>query len=234
MHLQVMTNDRMAVLNTIAEQGLMSLHQHPDPELAFLVAERIHEGGGRVLEFTNRFPQAISTFSKLASMLRDRYPDMILGTGSVEDQATAALFINAGAEFIVSPGLDSGTALLCNRHKVPYLPGTMTITEIAEAESLGCEYVKLYPAMDPMFVTAVQMPRPWTRIVANGPIGLENLAPWFQAGATAIGTMAMAPPDVVADGRYDEITSNVQAMLTKITEVRSSLRTENPDQSEQT
>lgn len=218
-----MTHDRMAVLNTIADQGLMSLYHHHDTSIAFQVVERIAQGGGRVVEFTNRFPQAIFTFAELVSMVRDRYPDVILGVGSVEDPTTAGLFINAGAEFVVSPGLGADTAYMCNRHKIPYLPGTMTITEIAEAERLGCEYVKLYPATNPAFVPAVHGPRPWTRIVANGPIGPSEVAPWFEAGVTAIGTGAMTSPAFVAEGQFHRITETVKTILERISEVRKTM-----------
>ena len=107
----------------------------------------------------------------------------------------------------------------------------MTVTEIAEAGRLGSEYVKLYPAMDPSFVTAVQMPRPWSRIVANGPIDLDNVDPWFEAGATGVGTMAVAPPQVVASGQHQQITTNVKAMLERITDVRARLQSERPSAS---
>ena len=88
----------------------------------------------------------------------------------------------------------------------------MTITEIAEAERYGVEFVKLYPAMNPMFIQAVQMPRPWSRLIANGPIGPDDVRTWLDAGATAIGTMASVPPGAVESGNFDEITAAVSAL----------------------
>lgn len=216
-----MPHDRLAVLNTIADQGLISLHSHPDANVAIRVADSIHSGGGRLLEFMNRARSAPTVFEQLRRHADIYLPGLMLGAGSVEDPATAAIFISAGADFIVSPGLVPETAELCNRHKVPYLPGTMTITEMIEAESLGVEYVKLYPATSPGFVKAVQSARPRTRVVATGNIGIDDLEDWFTAGASAVGTMSVAPPDTVAEGHYHQITDAVSATLGAIAELQA-------------
>ena len=190
----------------------MHLFHHPDPAIAIQVVDAIAAGGGLVVEFTNRVNFAPSVFEAIRRHVDENHPDMVIGVGSVEDAATAALFVSLGAEFIVSPIFVAETAEFCNRRKVPYLPGTMTINEIAEAERYGVEFVKLYPAMSPMFVQAVKMPRPWSRIIANGPIGPDEVQTWLQAGATAIGTMASVPPDAVAAGKFNEVTAAVAAL----------------------
>lgn len=205
-------HDRLHVLNTIAQEQVMHLFHHPDPAIAIQVVDAIAAGGGLVVEFTNRVNFAPSVFEAIRRHVDENHPDMVIGVGSVEDAATAALFVSLGAEFIVSPIFVAETAEFCNRRKVPYLPGTMTINEIAEAERYGVEFVKLYPAMNPMFVQAVKMPRPWSRIIANGPIGPDEVQTWLQAGATAIGTMASVPPDAVAAGKFNEVTAAVAAL----------------------
>ena len=205
-------HDRLHVLNTIAEEQVMHLFHHSDPAVAIQVIDAIAAGGGLVVEFTNRVSFASSVFEAMRRHVDANHPEMVIGVGSVEDAATAALFASVGAEFIVSPIFVAETAEFCNRRKIPYLPGTMTITEIAEAERYGVEFVKLYPAMNPMFVKAVQMPRPWSRVIANGPIGPDDVQTWLQAGATAIGTMASVPADAVAAGKFDEVTAAVAAL----------------------
>ena len=207
-----MSHDRLSVLNTIAQEQIMHLFHHPDPAVAINIIDAIAAGGGRVVEFTNRVQFAPTVFEAIRRHVDENHPDMVIGVGSVEDAATASSFVAAGAEFIVSPIFVAETAEFCNRRKVPYLPGTMTITEIAEAERYGVEFVKLYPAMNPMFVKAVQMPRPWSRIIANGPIGPDEVQSWLGAGATAIGTMASVPPDAVAAGNFGQVTDAVAAL----------------------
>ena len=207
-----MSHDRLSVLNTIAQEQIMHLFHHPDPAVAINIIDAIAAGGGRVVEFTNRVQFAPTVFEAIRRHVDENHPDMVIGVGSVEDAATASIFVAAGAEFIVSPIFVAETVEFCNRRKVPYLPGTMTITEIAEAERYGVEFVKLYPAMNPMFVKAVQMPRPWSRIIANGPIGPDEVQSWLGAGATAIGTMASVPPDAVAAGNFGQVTDAVAAL----------------------
>lgn len=207
-----MAHDRLHVLNTIADEQIMHLFHHGDAAVAVKVVDAIAAGGGVVIEFTNRVQFAPQVFEAIRRHVDENHKDMVIGVGSVEDAATAALFVSLGAEFIVSPIFVAETAEFCNRRKVPYLPGTMTINEIAEAERYGVEFVKLYPAMNPMFINAVKMPRPWSRIIANGPIGPDEVQTWIQAGATAIGTMASAPPDAVAAGNFDEVTAAVAAL----------------------
>ena len=209
-----MTHDRLHVLNTIAQEQIMHLFHHPDPAVAVHVIDAIAAGGGVVVEFTNRVAFAPSVFEAIRRHANENHPEMVIGVGSVEDPATAALFVSVGADFIVSPIFVAETAEFCNRRKIPYLPGTMTINEIAEAERYGVEYVKLYPAMNPMFINAVKMPRPWSRIIANGPIGPDDVQSWLQAGATAIGTMASAPPEAVAAGDFAAVTNAVAALTT--------------------
>ena len=208
-----MVHDRLEVLNAIAEDQIMHLFAHHDPDVVIEIIDAIAAGGGRVVEFTNRVQFAPAVFEAIRRHVDANHPEMVIGVGSVEDSATAALFVSLGAEFIVSPIFVSETAEFCNRRKVPYLPGTMTITEIAEAERYGVEFVKLYPAMDPMFVQAVKMPRPWSRIIANGPIGPDAVRSWLDAGATAIGTMASVPPQAVAAGNFAEVSSAVSALI---------------------
>ena len=207
-----MHHDRLHVLNTIAHEQIMHLFGNADPETAIQIVDAVAAGGGVVIEFTNRVSFAPAVFEAIRRHADQSHPEMIIGVGSVEDAATAALFVSVGADFIVSPIFVAETAEFCNRRKVPYLPGTMTVTEIAEAERHGVEYVKLYPALNPMFIEAVQKPRPWSRIIANGPIGPDDVQSWLQAGATAVGTMASVPADAVAKGNFDEVTKAVAAL----------------------
>ena len=216
-----MKNDRLAVLNSIAEQKVMHLFSTEDASSACAVADAIYAGGGRVIEFTNRARFAQEVFGKLRRHIDETIPDLVLGVGSVEDPASASAFMALGADFIVSPLFVEETAVVCNMRKVPYLPGTQTITEIATAERSGVEFVKLYPATDPSFVPMVRAPRPWTRIIANGPIDAESAVLWLEQGATAVGTMMSVPESAVESGDYDAIVAAVAEMTAAVDGVGS-------------
>ncbi|MEM1120115.1 MAG: bifunctional 4-hydroxy-2-oxoglutarate aldolase/2-dehydro-3-deoxy-phosphogluconate aldolase, partial [Bacteroidota bacterium] len=182
---------KLAVLQKVAEQGMMPLFYHPDVELGKAVIKACYEGGARLLEFTNRGDFAHEVFAELNKFCRAGLPEMIMGVGSINDAGTASLFMQLGANFIVSASLREDIAKVCNRRKVPYMPGCGTLTEIGKAEELGCDIVKLFPGSvyGPGFIKAVKGPQPWTNIMPTGGVAptKENLSGWFDAGAICVG-----------------------------------------------
>src|SRR5258708_13940732 len=137
--------DRLTVLNTIVRERLVPLFYQDNLDTAKEIAAALAQGGAHALEFTNRGDLAIEVFSALLKHCAKAQSDLIVGVGSVEDAPAAALFIAHGANFVVGPSFDEETARLCNRHKIAYLPGSGTSTEIARAEQLGAEAAKLLP-----------------------------------------------------------------------------------------
>jgi 2-dehydro-3-deoxyphosphogluconate aldolase / (4S)-4-hydroxy-2-oxoglutarate aldolase len=183
---------RLEVLNRIVEVGLVPVFYHGDLEVASQVVAACAGGGVTVFEFTNRGDHAIDVFQALARQAAQQAPALILGAGSIVDEATAALFLAHGANFIVGPSFNERVARFCNRRKIAYLPGCATATEIATAEEAGVEIVKLFPCElvgGPEFVKALLGPCPWTRIMPTGirEVTKAGLAEWFKAGIVAAG-----------------------------------------------
>lgn len=149
------------------------------------------QAGIRAFEYTNRGPEAFSVFQELVRVARAECPDMALGIGTVMDAPTAAAYLLAGADFVVSPLFSAEIALLCNRRKVAWVPGAATLTEISAAEAYGAEVVKVFPAstLGPAFVKSVLGPSPWSRLMVTGGLKptAESLRPWLDAGAVAVG-----------------------------------------------
>ena len=117
---------------------------------------------------------------------------MILGVGSVLDPATAGLYINLGANFIVGSVTNPEVAKLCNRRKIAYFPGCATPPRSRRPKSWACEIVKVFPGSElggPNFVKAIKGPTPWTKIMPTGGVEAkyENLKGWFDAGVTCVG-----------------------------------------------
>ena len=218
--------DRLTVYNTALADGLIPLFYHGSPEVALNVAGALAKGGLHLLEFTNRGDFAIEVFSSLVKACAKAYPDLIIGVGSVEDAATAGLFLAHGANFVVGPSFDEGTARLCNRHKIAYLPGAGTVTEIATAEEYGAEIVKLFPGETvggPDFVKAVLGPRPWSKLLPTGGVSpeLENLKGWFGAGVAAVGMGSkLLRSDWIKAGQYDAIQEASAAALALVRQAR--------------
>jgi 2-dehydro-3-deoxyphosphogluconate aldolase / (4S)-4-hydroxy-2-oxoglutarate aldolase len=183
---------RIEVAIRMKDDGIIPLFYHPDPDLCFEVAKACYNGGLRIFEFTNRGDFAHEVFGILNKRLAGELPGMILGTGSVVDAPTAALFIQLGSNFIVSPSTHEDIAALCNLRKILWIPGCGSVTEISRAESLGAEIIKIFPASQvggPGFVKGVLGPKPWTSIMPSGGVEptAENLAEWFDAGAYCVG-----------------------------------------------
>ena len=182
---------RIQVAQTMGRTGMVPLFYHPDVETGKKVLRAIYQGGARLLEFTNRGDYAHEVFNELNKFAEKELPDLIMGVGSVTDGGTASLFMQLGANFIVTPVFREDIALVCNRRKVLWSPGCGSLTEIARAEELGCEIVKLFPAgvYGPGFIKGVRAPQPWTNIMPTGGVSVayDNLKSWFEAGAFCVG-----------------------------------------------
>lgn len=217
-------HDRLEWYRAVLAGGLVPLFYHGNETVAGRVAAALVEGGAVAVEFTNRGPGALRVFHALA-----RRPEFdgaaSLGVGSVLDAPTAALFIAAGARFVVSPIFNAEVARLCNRRRIPYLPGCATPTEIATAEEWGAEIVKVFPGKvgGPAFIRDVLGPMPWSRLMPTGGVQLtaKSLAEWFAAGACCVGMGSdLVRRELVAAGDFRAISVNVRTALTLIREAR--------------
>lgn len=212
---------KLHVLHIADDQGMVPLFYNPDIELGKQVLKACYEGGSRILEFTNRGDFAHEVFAELSKFAAIELPEMVLGVGSVTDAGTAALYMQLGANFIVSASLREDIAKTCNRRKVPYMPGCGTLSEIGQAEELGCDIVKLFPGSTygPGFVKAIKGPQPWTTIMPTGGVTptKENLSAWFDAGVTCVGMGSkLISKELLAKGDFDTLTRKTQEALTLI------------------
>ena len=217
---------RIHVAQTMGETGMVPLFYHKDIESGKKVLEAIYRGGSRLLEFTNRGDYAHQVFNELNKFAESELPNLIMGVGSVTDAGTASLYMQLGANFVVTPVYRKEIAIVCNRRKILWSPGCGSLTEIATAEEMGCEIVKLFPAgiYGPGFIKAARAPQPWTQIMPTGGVSpdYDNLKMWFDAGAFCVGMgsklMAKTP-----DGQFDflKIEELTRAALGYIQEIRN-------------
>jgi 2-dehydro-3-deoxyphosphogluconate aldolase/(4S)-4-hydroxy-2-oxoglutarate aldolase len=182
---------RIEVATLMNTTGLVPLFYHQDAKVGKKILKACYEGGARLLEFTSRGDFAFEVFAELNKYALAKLPGMALGVGSVTDAAAASLYMQLGANFIVTPVLREDIAIVCNRRKVLWSAGCATLTEIAKAEELGCEIVKLFPgnAYSPSYVKAIKGPCQWTCIMPTGGVAptKESLESWFAAGVTCVG-----------------------------------------------
>lgn len=209
---------RLEVAQVMKDTGLVPLFFNPDIELGKKVLKACYDGGARLLEFTSRGDFAFEVFGELNKYAIAELPGMILGVGSVTDAAAASLYMQLGANFIVTPVLREDIAMICNRRKVLWSPGCGTLTEIARAEELGCEIVKLFPGdiYGPQFVKGIKGPQPWTSIMPTGGVSTseENLKAWFDAGVTCVGMGSqLISKEVLANQDFEGLKLTVEKVL---------------------
>ena len=216
---------RIEVAQVMKESGMIPLFFHTDVEVAKKVLKACYDGGARLMEFTNRGDFALEVFTELTKYAIKDLPEMIMGVGSVTDAGAASAYMLNGANFVVTPVLREDIAVVCNRRKVLWSSGCGTLTEIAKAEELGCEIVKLFPGSTygPGFVKGVLAPQPWTSIMPTGGVSPteENLKGWFDAGVTRVG-MGSKLMAKHSDGSfdYDKIKEQTKQALQIISDLR--------------
>jgi 2-dehydro-3-deoxyphosphogluconate aldolase/(4S)-4-hydroxy-2-oxoglutarate aldolase len=192
---------RIEVVLKMEETGIIPVFYHPDIEVAKGVLEACYKGGVRVFEFTNRDDFALEVFTELNKFAIKHLPDMILGIGTVLDASTTAMYLQAGANFVVSPILNPEMAQTCNRKKVLWIGGCETLSEISQAETLGAEIIKIFPGemFKPTFIKALKAPMPWTSVMVTGGVSptKESIEEWFKAGVSCVGMGSQLFPQEV-------------------------------------
>lgn len=217
---------RVDVVLSMEKAGMVPVFYHNDIEVCKKVIKACYDGGAHVFEFTNRGDFAHELFSVLSRWVLKECPGLILGVGSVSDAGTAALYIQMGANFIVSPVLNPEVIKTCNRRKILAIPGCGSLTEISLAEELGAEIVKIFPGSSvggPGFVKAVKGPCPWTSIMPTGGVDPDedNLKKWFEAGVTCVGMgSALLTDKLIKAEAWDTLRQNVKTTLETIKKIR--------------
>jgi len=217
---------RIEVAQQMGATGMVPVFYHKDIEICKKILKACYDGGVRVFEFVNRGDYAQEVFNELNKYAAKETPEMILGIGSVVDAGTTSLYIQNGANFVVSPILNADMAKVCNRRKIAWSPGCGSLTEISYAEELGAEVVKIFPGSQvggPSFVAAVKGPFPWSSIMPTG--GVEptedNLKGWIDAGVHCVGMGSkLFVKNSEGDYDYSGLTGRVKATLDLIKKLR--------------
>tara|TARA_B000000565_G_scaffold169271_1_gene128132 strand:- start:74 stop:739 length:666 start_codon:yes stop_codon:yes gene_type:complete len=205
---------RIQVINKMMELRMVPLFYHSDFQVAKNILQACYNGGARLIEFTNRGDFAIEVFSKLIKFASKELPGMIVGIGSVTDSAAASQYMLLGANFVVTPVLREDIAIVCNRRKVLWIPGCGSLSEIAKAEEMGCELIKLFPGnvYGPDFIKSVKAPQPWSSIMPTGGVSIEqsNLLGWFKAGADCVGLGSkLISKEILINQDFKKLEKNV-------------------------
>ena len=195
----------------IAESGLVAIVRLDDLSAAVKVTEALLRGGVRSVEFTFTNPTAGRVIEEVRGALGERAS---IGAGSVLDPETARTAILAGAEFVVTPVVNTAVIELCNRYAVPTVIGAYTPTEMLTAWQAGASYVKVFPASvgGPRYLKDVRGPLPQLKLIPTGGVDLDNAAEFIRAGAAAIAVGSnLVDAKTVGAGRWEVLEERARA-----------------------
>jgi len=206
------------VLKVITEQGILPLYFNKDAETSVELLKALYNAGIRTVEYTNRGEAALANFAKMREVIDAELPGMYLGVGTIKDAATAQAFVEAGADYIISPGLVEDAAEWAEKNDILWVPGCMTPSEIIKAEKLGAKFVKLFPGniLGPGFLSAIKELFPNLLFMPTGGVDLDkdNISGWFKAGVVAVGMGSkLVTKDIMENKKYDELVSKTKEAI---------------------
>lgn len=179
------------LLQLIPQQGILPLYFYKDTEVSIEVLKALFNAGIRTVEYTNRGEAALKNFKEMRKVCDTELNGMYLGVGTIKDAASAQAFIDAGADYLISPGLVEDAIKVADKSNILWVPGCMTPSEIIRAEQLGAKIVKLFPGniLGPSFLSAVKELFPNLLFMPTGGVELDkdNISGWFKAGVCAVG-----------------------------------------------
>lgn len=179
------------VLTRMKEDCLVAVVRAKNKEQGEKVIDAIVAGGINFIEITMTMDEGnpVEFIQFMAEKYRNN-DKVVIGAGTVLDPETARAVILAGANYVVSPGLNLETIKLCNRYRVPMLPGVMSPTEAITALEAGCDIIKVFPGnvVGPGAISSFKGPLPQGDFMPSGGVDVDNVDKWIKAGACAVGT----------------------------------------------
>lgn len=217
-HVSMLSKDE--VLKRVHDIGVIGIFRVDSPEDCFKAMDALRDGGLHALEVTTTTPNAVEVVREA----RRKYGDQtLIGMGTVLDAQTAELGIEAGAQFIVSPGLQKEVLDVCRHHQVASIPGAFTATEVVQAWRWGADLVKIFPIsqVGPGYMKALMGPLPWIRYVPTGGVEVENAGEYIKAGAYCLGVGGgLVSKKAIAQGRFDLLTQAARDILKAVGDAR--------------
>ncbi|HEY5822843.1 MAG TPA: bifunctional 4-hydroxy-2-oxoglutarate aldolase/2-dehydro-3-deoxy-phosphogluconate aldolase [Cyclobacteriaceae bacterium] len=204
--------------------GLVPLFTHDNAEEAQWVLEAAYKGGVRVFEFTNRRKNSFEVFTQLVKQ-RSKYPDLMLGIGTIMDGPTTQKFIDVGADFIISPIMKPEMAEVCKKNNIHWIPGCATLTEIVNAKDNGAEVIKIFPGsvLGPGFVSSILPVVPDLQLMITGGVepNEKNLTAWFKSGAMCVGLGSqLFTKDILETKDWNQLQQKVDKALRIIQQIK--------------
>ena len=213
------------IIHQVKQQGVLPLFYHPDTQVCLDTVGALYAAGIRVIEFTNRGAKAFTNFKAMHAAKLKSMPDLLLAVGTIRTPEQATRFIEADADFLISPVFDADVADEAYLAKKLWIPGCMTPTEIHVAENAGCKLVKLFPGnvLGPSFVSGIKELFPRMDFMPTGGVEVnkENIGEWFNAGVCAVGLGSKLISKTVLENKdYSTITRLAKEALSIVQAIK--------------
>lgn len=211
------------VLARLKEDCLVAVIRAHDLEQGEKVIQAVVDGGINFIEICMTVDVG-SPIDLIAAMVK-KYQDndkIVIGAGTVLDPETARMAIMAGANYVVSPGLNVETIKMCNRYRVPMLPGVLTPSEAITAMEYGCDVIKVFPGnlVGPAAISSFKGPLPQGEFMPSGGVDVDNVDKWIKAGAYAVGTGSSLTKGAKT-GDYAAVTAKAQEFVAAVAAARA-------------
>jgi len=207
------------IITKITDCGVVAVVRAQDGESARRIAEACLEGGIPAIEITFTVPGAHRVIEALSAVFSDG--SMLVGAGTVLDPETARIAMLSGAQYIVSPSFNPETVRLCNRYRVPCMPGVGSMAEVVTALESGVDIIKVFPGelFGPKIIKAIKGPLPQAQLMPTGGVDLDNVAQWIAAGAVAVGVGGSLTSGANT-GDYASVTAKAKAFVAQVAAAR--------------
>jgi len=216
-----MTKEQTA--QRVTDIGIVPVVRAQSASHAIAAAEAVCAGGIPIVEVTMTVPGAIEAIAQLAQSIGK---EVLIGAGTVLDAETARRCLDAGAEFLVSPGFDLETVKLANREGKLIMAGALTPTEVIAAWKAGSDFVKIFPCGNlggPKYIKALKGPLPQVPMIPTGGVNLETAADFIKAGAAALGIGGeLVSATALKAGNVGEITAAAKQYVSIVRDARRS------------
>jgi len=216
--------DKQKARSRIEEIGIVPVVRASSPREACIAAEAVCKGGIPIVEITMTVPGAIEVIRELAKSCGS---DVLIGAGTVLNAEDARRCIDAGAQFLVTPGFNRATVEFAARESKLIMAGALTPTEIIEAWTAGSDFVKVFPCGQvggAKYIKALKGPLPQIPLVPTGGVNLSTAAEFIEAGAAALGIGGeLVQPEALKSNKPELIVETARKFLEIVATARAKL-----------
>lgn len=214
------------VKDVIVQQGMLPLYFNADEKISVDVLKAIYKAGIKAVEYTHRGETALKNFTALVQVRNSEMPDLLLGIGTIKNLSQAKEYLQAGADFIISPGFVLEIAQYTVSNDLFYAPGCMTPSDIIAAENAGIRFIKLFPGdiLGMAFLNSVKDIFPNLLFMPTGGVDAtkESIGAWYKAGVCAVGMGSKLISKTLMEQKdYQSIERNTRAVLDLIQTIKT-------------